>query len=149
MPGKRRPPKAGTLGRPGLSQWLVPILGSHARSVLGLVQASIIKPVPACLSRQYLAARAGALNHDLTRVRPIDASQVTGDEVVIGSRVRLITDAGNEWTITVLGPWESEPEEHVLSAESEIAQRIIGLKVGDTVQLAGDFFHVESIEPYS
>ncbi len=98
---------------------------------------------------EYLAARAGALNHDLTRVRPIDASQVTGAEVVIGSRVRLVTDAGNEWIITVLGPWESEPEEHVLSSESEIAQKLLGLKVGDTVQLAGDFFRVETIEPYA
>ncbi len=98
---------------------------------------------------EYLAARAGALNHDLTRVRPIDASQVTGDEVVIGTRVRLVTDAGNDWTITVLGPWESEPEMNVLSSESEIAQRLIGLKVGDPVQLAGDFFRVESIEAYA
>ncbi len=98
---------------------------------------------------EYLAARAGALNHDLTRVRPIDAAQVTGKEVVIGSRVRLATDAGNEWTITVLGPWESEPEKHVLSSESEIAQRLIGLTVGDSIQLGADFFKVESIEPYA
>ncbi len=97
---------------------------------------------------EYLAARAGALNHDLSRVRPIDASQVKGKEVVIGSRVQLVTDAGNEWTITVLGPWESRPEEHILSSESEIAQKLLGLKVGDTVELAGDFFRVKTIEPY-
>ncbi len=97
---------------------------------------------------EYLAARAGALNHDLTRVRPIDASQVTGNEVVIGCRVRLVTDAGYDWTITILGPWESEPEQHVLSSESEIAQKLLGMTVGDTVQLAGDFFRVETIEPY-
>ncbi len=98
---------------------------------------------------EYLSARAGALNYDLERVRPIDASQVTGEEVVIGSKVHLVTDAGNTWTITVLGPWESQPEDHVLSSESEIAQRILGLKVGDTVELAGDFFRVESIKPHS
>ncbi len=97
---------------------------------------------------EYLSARAGMLNHDLSRVRPIDASQVSGDEVVIGSRVHLVTDAGNEWTITVLGPWESEPEQNILSSESEIAQKILGLTVGDTVELAGDFFRVETIEAY-
>ena len=96
---------------------------------------------------EYLAARAGALNHDLSRVRPIDVSQVTGDEVVIGSCARLVTKAGNEWTITVLGPWESAPEDNVLSSESEIAQKILGLRVGDTVDLAGDFFRVETIKP--
>ncbi len=97
---------------------------------------------------EYLAARAGALNHDLSRVRPIDASQVSGDEVVIGCQVRLVTDAGNEWTITILGPWESQPEDNVLSSESEIAQKLLGLVVGDTIELAGDFFRVESIGPY-
>ena len=98
---------------------------------------------------EYLAARAGALNHDLSRVRPIDASQVTGDEVVIGCLVELKTDAGNEWAITILGPWESKPEENVLSSESEIAQKLLGLKVGDTAELAGDFFRVEAIGPYT
>ena len=67
---------------------------------------------------------------------------------MIGSTVRLVTDAGNCWTITILGPWESKPEEHVLSSESEIAQQLLGLKVGETVKLAGDFFRVENIGPY-
>ncbi len=98
---------------------------------------------------EYLAARAGALNHDLSRVRPIDASQVSCEDVVIGCKVHLVTDAGNEWTITILGPWESQPEDHVLSSESEIAQKLLGLKVGDTIELAGDFFTVESISPYT
>ncbi len=98
---------------------------------------------------EYLAARAGMLNRDLSRVRPIDASQVSGDEVVIGSKVQLVTDSGNEWGITILGPWESKPEEHVLSSESEIAQKLLGLTVGDTVELAGDFFRVEAIGPYA
>ena len=98
---------------------------------------------------EYLAARAGMLNRDLSRVRPIDAAQVKGDEVVIGSKVRLVTDAGNEWTITILGPWESKPEENVLSSESEIAQKLLGLAVDDTVELAGDFFRVETIGSYA
>ncbi len=97
---------------------------------------------------EYLAARAGALDHDLGRARPIDGSRVSGDKIVLGCKVRMVTDAGNEWTITILGPWESEPEVHVLSNESEIAQRLMGLSVGDTVELAGDFFRVETIVPY-
>ena len=97
---------------------------------------------------EYLAARAGALSHDIKRVRRIDSSQVTGEEVVIGCRVKLVTDTGADWTITILGPWESEPEKHILSSESEIAQKLLGLSVGDKTALAGDLFRVESIEPH-
>ncbi len=98
---------------------------------------------------EYLAARAGALDHDLGRVRPIDASLVTGDTVVLGCKVRLVTDAGNEWIITILGPWESDPKQNVLSNESEIAQMLLGLSVGDTIELAGDFFRVDTIDPHA
>ncbi|MEM7351116.1 MAG: GreA/GreB family elongation factor [Acidobacteriota bacterium] len=96
---------------------------------------------------EYLAARAAALNHDLSRARPIDAGNVKGGEVVIGSKVELAADDSNR-TITILGPWESEPEKDVLSSESEIAQKLLGTKVGDAIELAGVNYRVDQIGPY-
>ena len=98
---------------------------------------------------EYLAVRASALNHDLTRVRRIDASQVKGDEVVIGSRVRLASPGGAERLITILGPWESEPQKDILSSESELAQSLLGLKAGDSIELAGRTYQIETIKPYA
>ena len=97
---------------------------------------------------EYLAVRASALNQDLARVRPIDVSQVKGDQVVIGCRVRLSSTQASERTITILGPWESEPLKDILSSEADLSQKLLGLKPGDEVKLSGAFFRVEEIEPH-
>ena len=97
---------------------------------------------------EYLAARAAGLSRDLARARPIDSSHVTGDEVVIGSRVRLTAGGGEDRTITILGPWNSKPERDILSHESELAKSLLGLSPGDDVELAGLEYRIESIEPF-
>ncbi len=96
---------------------------------------------------EYLAARAAGLSRDLGRARPIDPANVTGKEVVIGSRVRLTADDGDR-TITILGPWNSRPERDILSHESELAKSLLGLSPGDGIELAGVEYQVESIEPF-
>jgi len=97
----------------------------------------------------YLSARATALDHDLHRARPIDPSIVKGDEVVIGSRVTFAGDGGRRRTLTILGPWNSKPEEDVLSNESELAQTILGAKLGQAVRLDDGAWRVAAIEPYA
>ncbi len=96
---------------------------------------------------EYLSARASALNHDLTRVRPIDPSQVKGDEVIIGAKITLVAKNGTHRTITILGPWESEPEKDILSNESDMAKSLLGLTPGDTIDLGGEPFRIDTIEP--
>jgi transcription elongation GreA/GreB family factor len=50
--------------------------------------------------------------------------------------------------MTVLGPWESKPEEDVISYESDQAISLLGKKVGDEISLAGESWRVEAIEPW-
>jgi transcription elongation GreA/GreB family factor len=89
---------------------------------------------------EYLNARAAALNAELSRSRPIDTAGMDSSEVRIGTRVRL---AGGR-VLTILGPWESKPEEDVISYESDLARELLGKRVGDEVS-AG---RVEAIEPW-
>lgn len=93
---------------------------------------------------EYLTAIASKLQADLRRVRPIDPSQVSGKEVAIGCQVLLIGDAG-ERRITILGPWESEPEKEILSNESEQAKQLLGRQVDETVELGGETFRIAEI----
>src|SRR4030095_11835538 len=66
---------------------------------------------------EYLNARAAALNGDLTRVRP--SEEPTGlAGIRIGTRAHLIGGR----TLTLLGPWESQPEQDVISYESELGK---------------------------
>ena len=93
---------------------------------------------------EYLTAIAGKLQADLRRVRPIDPGQVSGEEVVIGSTVHL-AGGDDAKSITILGPWESEPEKDILSNESEMAQKLLGKKPGEDVELAGTGYTVDKI----
>ncbi|HEV7518214.1 MAG TPA: GreA/GreB family elongation factor [Thermoanaerobaculia bacterium] len=96
---------------------------------------------------EYLNARAAALNSELNRVRLIEIEGTDLSEVRIGTRVRLEGPA-RQRTITILGPWESQPEDDVLSYESDIAKQVLGRSLGDEVELAGHAYKIAAIEPY-
>ncbi|MCP4663985.1 MAG: hypothetical protein GY856_52045, partial [bacterium] len=97
---------------------------------------------------EYLSARATAIDHDLRRARPIGTPVLDGHQVVIGCRIRCESTAGQTRTITILGPWDSSPREDILSNESDLAQKLLGRKVGDDVELAGERFAIVAIEPF-
>jgi transcription elongation GreA/GreB family factor len=89
---------------------------------------------------EYLNARASALNADLQRSRPIETGGMEATEVRIGSRVRFADGR----VVTILGPWESKPEEDVISYESDLAKELLGKKAGDEVSIG----RIASIEPW-
>jgi transcription elongation GreA/GreB family factor len=98
---------------------------------------------------EYLNARASALNGELSRSRPIETAGMETSEVRIGARVHLRADTGRGTrTITILGPWESKPEEDVISYESELAVEILGKPLGSAVDYAGESWTIEKIEPH-
>ena len=97
---------------------------------------------------EYLSDRAGKLDQDLRRVRQIDPSNVDGSEIIIGAKISFHGDDG-EATYTILGPWESDPENHILSSESDLAKKLLGKKLGDVVELPEGRHDVSKIEPWS
>lgn len=99
---------------------------------------------------EYLNARAASLNAELSRVRPIDSTGMETSEVRIGTRVRLAagSDTGRAWTLTILGPWESRPEQDVISYESDLARELLGKGLGAKVVLGAESWRIAGIEPY-
>jgi len=97
---------------------------------------------------EYLAARSASLDRDLRRVRPLDPGKIDPSEVRIGTRVRLGDGKGGERPLTILGPWESRPEENIVSYESDLARGILGKRAGDAVEVEGRGFTILAIEPY-
>jgi transcription elongation GreA/GreB family factor len=96
---------------------------------------------------EYLNARAAALNAELSRARVIDTTGMDTSEVRIGTRIRLSGSAG-EREMIILGPWESKPEENVISYESDLAKELLGKGVGAQVTVAGESWTVAGIEAY-
>ena len=60
---------------------------------------------------------------------------------------RLKSDLA-ERDFTILGPWDSKPEESIYSYQSEFAQRLLGSRPGDRVNLPEGPVEVLSILPW-
>jgi len=97
---------------------------------------------------EYLAARASGLHRDLGRARPIDAALVDPAAVRVGTRVSLRGPAGEERAYTLLGPWDSLPEQGILSHESELATSLLGKEIGDSIALEGKTYKVAEIRRF-
>ena len=64
----------------------------------------------------------------------------------VGASVSLRGPNDDERRITILGPWESRPEEDIVSYESDLAKELLGKVPGDVVRLFGAELKVERIE---
>lgn len=95
---------------------------------------------------EFLSARATSLDGDLRRARVIDLSRADPDEVRIGCTLRL-TDGDEERSVTLLGPWESHPEDSIYSYDSELGRKLLGAKPGETVEVEGRAWKLAAIEP--
>lgn len=93
---------------------------------------------------EYLSARVSRLEGDLTRARPIDLDAVDPSRIRIGT-VATLRRGGDQRQITILGPWESDPDRGVVSYEADTARQLIGKEVGDPVELDGDEWSVDAI----
>ena len=96
---------------------------------------------------EYLSARAETLSNELSRSKPIDLDRLDLSRVGIGTSALLASEDGEERSVTLLGPWESEPEQGVLSYQSEVGRQLLGLRPGEEVDLANKLFRVVTIEP--
>ncbi len=98
---------------------------------------------------EYLSARIAALADELARTRTLDASRIDASEVRVGTRVTLKDAAtGRERAATILGPWDSRPEEEIYSYESEFAKELLGKKPGEKVRLPEGEMEIVSVEPW-
>ena len=97
---------------------------------------------------EYLSARIATLADELSRTRPLDAGKIETSEVRVGTKITLRAAGGSERAVTILGPWDSKPEEAVYSYQSEFAQRLLGAKPGETVQAPEGDVTVVSIAPW-
>lgn len=97
--------------------------------------------------QELLSARAARLQEDLARVRILDPSRVDCSAVRVGTRVTLRRADGREWTVTILGPYEADPDAGILSSGSEAAQALLERHPGAVVTFAGESCIVAAIAP--
>jgi transcription elongation factor GreA len=101
-----------------------------------------------------LMRRKAELEQMLARARGSSFENPDTSQVSIGTKVTL-RETGTEETIeyTILGAWDSDPEQHIISYQTAIGQALLGKKPGDIAELPADsktrVVEVIEIDPYN
>ena len=94
--------------------------------------------------QQLLSARAGKIQSDLGKARALDPATVDTTEVRPGARVTIKGAKGTR-DITLLGPWDSKPEQGVYSYLSDLGRALLGKTVGEKVTVLGEDVEIMAI----
>ena len=78
--------------------------------------------------RSRLQSEMKTLSDLLSRARIITKDDVPANEIGIGSVVELKDGQGKKLTYSILGPWDADPDQNVLSFQSKLAQAMTGFK---------------------
>ncbi len=105
--------------------------------------------------QRYLGHRKNELEREIARARGTDFKGSDASKVNIGTIVTLRDAGGASEEITVLGAWDSDPEQKLVSYLSEVGKALVGRAPGDTVEVrdeATERFRkltIQSIRPYN
>jgi transcription elongation GreA/GreB family factor len=99
-----------------------------------------------------LMRRKAELEVALAQARGTNFENPDTSQVSIGTVVRLReTATGKEETYTILGAWDGNPEQQIISYQAALGQALLGHRVGETVNLNTDqgsgTFQIVSIAP--
>ena len=86
-------------------------------------------------TRQVLMRRSEELSRLLAQAEPTDFSNVDCSETGMGTQVTFSAPKGRTVVYTILGAWDSIPEENVISYSSKLGAKLIGHSVGDKLRL--------------
>ena len=98
--------------------------------------------------RDRLQSELKLLSDQIAKARILTPDDVPSDEVGIGSVVHCRDSKGEHLRFTLLGPWDADPEKHILSFQSKLAQAMKGRTVGETFEFQGESFSITDINNY-
>ena len=104
--------------------------------------------------QKLLLSRKGELEYDLSRARATDFSDATIDQVTVGNRVSVTNlETGKGEVFIILGAWDGDPDNQILSYLTPLGQSFLGKKPGEEAVFELDQesrrYRVESIERHT
>jgi transcription elongation factor GreA len=86
--------------------------------------------------QSFTEGRLGELEDVISRAEVIDVSRLAGDTVTFGVTVGIADDETDEETsYTIVGPYEADIAQGLISTSSPIARALIGKRVGDNAEV--------------
>ncbi len=90
-----------------------------------------------------LIQRINRLRAELAQARPI--TTVDCSQVSVGCKVKLIDENGTTVEYALLGPWDSDPEQGIISYLAPLGQKLLGRKLGESLELEGRIHTIKEI----
>lgn len=95
--------------------------------------------------RARLQEEIRVLSEEINRAKILTKDAVFTDSVGVGCKIVLESDQGDKVCYTILGPWDANPDEKILSLKSKLAQEMVGKAVGETVLFQGKKHKIKEI----
>jgi len=85
--------------------------------------------------QKLLLARQAEVQAEIMRAKPTDFSDAPADSIGIGTIVNLSDqESGKSQKYVILGAWDSDPDNNVLSYLTPLGQKLLGEKTGNIVE---------------
>jgi len=98
--------------------------------------------------RSRLQSELKMLSDQLNRARIITEQDIDTSAISVGTVVDLVNSQGEKVTYTILGPWDANPDQNVLSFQSKLAQAMLGHKQNETFTFRHDTYTVAEIRSF-
>ena len=98
--------------------------------------------------RSRLQTELKFLSDQIAAARILTPEDVVADEVGIGSVVHCRDSKGEHLRFTLLGPWDADVENRIISFQSKLAQAMKGRSIGEKFEFQGDQFTITDIDNY-
>ena len=100
-------------------------------------------------AQAFIEGRILDLKRILANARTLIEDEVPTDTVGLGSMVTVRDlDFGDEWTLTLVSPFEADPDKDRISIRSPVGRALLGRRVGDAVAVKtpGGETHYEIVQ---
>lgn len=95
---------------------------------------------------EMLSSRAKTLHDELARARVLEPAAIEPNRVRVGTTVTFKRETGRESkTLTILGPWDSDPANGIVSYLAPAIQPVLGKAPGDAAQFQDGRWLVDTI----
>ncbi|HUR57980.1 MAG TPA: GreA/GreB family elongation factor, partial [Opitutaceae bacterium] len=85
--------------------------------------------------QQVLMAQKTLLEKELGRARVSDFKEASSEQVGAGTVVEVKAGGGTATKYTILGAWDGDPDNHIISYKTALGAALLGKKRGDTVKV--------------
>ena len=96
--------------------------------------------------RSRLQSELKTLSDQMKKSRIITPNDIHHEEVGVGSIVSMVDSKGAKLTYSILGPWDADPENNILSFNSKLALAMAGKKMGEQFEFKDETFKITNLK---